>query len=545
VSRVSLAYREFTPTRPFERWHLPGVLAEQAQARADRPFLRWTDAGAAVSFARAYDIVGHLAGSLAAAGVRPDDRVVIFVNNSLANVWCWFAINTLGAVDAPINPAFFGSLLAHQIALVKPRLAICDASLRPTLDEGLRLAGIELPVLVHDGEPGAADKRAPLLQGTSPGAAPIFPAAGDPRLPATILYTSGTTGPSKGVLMPHAQMHFYSDQTANIHRMGEDDVYLTPFPLFHASGRVHGVYPALLSGGSCVLYDRFSATQFSERAAKSGATITNFLGSMVKLVLDQPPSPYDKACKLRSVQAVPTPFSLLEPFKARFGIENVAEVLGMTELSWPVMTPYGKPRPVGAAGLLVDEWYEAIVADPDTDQELPHGQTGEFLVRPRHPWITCLGYENMAAKTVETMRNLWFHSGDLARRDEEGWFYFVDRLKDSIRRRGENISSFDVEQALLAFPGVADAAAVAYKIPGEEKDEEILACLVPAPGATLEIDALAAHVGRLLPRFAVPRYYRLLDALPKTQSGKVQKAELRALGIAGAREVEPTKVKAS
>jgi len=536
---VTRVYRDMRPTRPFAEWHLPGVLAAQAAARPDAAFLRWTHDGEAVLFARAAEIVANLAGDLAASGVETGDRVVLFMQNSLANVWCWFAVNTLGAVDAPINPAFFGALLAHQIRLVRPRLVICDAALRATLDEALRQVDPEgrIPVLVHDGEPGAATHAAPRLLGAATGA-PRAPVAGDPRAPATILYTSGTTGPSKGVLMPHAQMHFYSDQTANIHRMTADDVYLVPFPLFHASGRVHGVYPALLTGGACVLYDRFSARLFAERAAKSGGTITNFLGSMIKLILDQPASDYDRQSRLRSVQAVPTPFSIIGDFQRRFGIENVAEVLGMTELSWPVMSPYGEPRPAGAAGLLVADWYEAIVADPETDLEVPHGTTGEFLVRPKHPWIVCLGYENDAAKTAETLRNLWFHTGDLAKRDTEGWFYFVDRLKDSIRRRGESISSFEVEEALATFPGIADAAAVAYRIPGEEKDEEIVACLVLAQGATFDRDALLAHLRGRLPRFAVPRYLRLLEALPKTQSGKVQKAELRKLGIEGAWDAE-------
>jgi len=533
------SYDAMRPTRPFGQWHLPGVLAAQAAARPDAAFLRWTDAGQPVGFARAAEIVARLAGLLAAAGVLPGDRVVLYMQNSLANVWCWFAVNTLGAVDAPINPAFFGNLLAHQIRLVRPRLVICDRSLHRQLAEGLAQVDPDgrIPVLLHEGEAGDATMAPPVLAG-APAGSPVPPAAGDPRLPATILYTSGTTGPSKGVLMPHAQMHFYSDQTANIHRMTADDVYLVPFPLFHASGRVHGVYPALLTGGCCVLYDRFSARLFAERAARSGGTITNFLGSMIKLILDQPPSDHDRRSRLRSVQAVPTPFSVIEPFKQRFGIENVAEVLGMTELSWPVMTPYGEPRPAGAAGLLVADWYDAIVADPETDLELPAGQTGEFLVRSKHPWITCLGYENDPGKTAETQRNLWFHTGDLAKRDAAGWFYFVDRLKDSIRRRGENISSFEVEEALLAFPGIADAAAVAYKVPGEEKDEEILACLVLAPGASLVPAALLAHLGRALPRFAVPRYLRVLEALPKTQSGKVQKAELRKLGIDGAFDAE-------
>lgn len=534
-----LAYRDMTPSRPFAGWHTTGVLLEQAAARPDATFLRWTHEGEPVPYARVAEIVARLAGDLAAAGVQQGDRVVLFLPNSLANVWCWFAVNALGAVDAPINPIFFGPLLAHQIRLVKPRLVICDVSLKPQLDEALAEADPErrIQVLLHEGEPGAATHAPPRLAG-APAGSPVTLAAGDPRQPATILYTSGTTGPSKGVLMPHAQMHFYSDQTANIHRMTADDVYLAPFPLFHASGRVHGVGPALLTGGSCVLYDRFSATHFAERVAKSGGTITNFLGSMIKLVLDQPASDFDRRSRLRSVQAVPVPASLVAPLKERFGIENVCEVLGMTELSWPVMSPYATPRPAGAAGLLVADWYEARIADPESDQELPTGEVGEFLVRPKHPWITCLGYENDAAKTVETQRNLWFHSGDLARRDAEGWFYFVDRLKDSIRRRGESISSFEVEEAILAHPAVADAAAVAHKLPGEAKDEEILACLVLHEGQGFDPAALLAHLKGRLPRYAVPRYLKCLPALPKTQSGKVQKAELRKAGIAGAWDAE-------
>jgi crotonobetaine/carnitine-CoA ligase len=521
-------YRSAAPLFPYEKWSLPALLAHQAKENGARPFIRWTHEGPAHSFAESLSGISLLAASLRQAGIARGDRVVLYMNNSLMHVWCWLALNMIGAVDAPVNPAYFGALLARQIGLVRPRFIIVDAGLMERI-EAVRAdfdAERTMALLVN-GEADAGSLADPIRSLGLAEATPAEFQPPDPREPASILLTSGTTGPAKGVRMPHAQTVFYSEQTVQLHRMTREDVYMAPYPLFHASARIHGVGSALVSGGECVLYDRFSASLFAERAALSRATITHFLGSMMTRIMEIPETGHDRASRLRSVMALPTPHRLAGHFRRRFRVENLCEVIGMTETSWTVMSPYGRPRPEGAAGLAVADWFDVRVGDPVTDLEVPVGSVGELMVRPRHPWIMFSEYENQPDRTVESFRNLWFHTGDLVRRDGEGWIGFVDRLKDSIRRGGENISSYEIEQALLAFPGIADAAVVAHRAASEELDEEIRAFLVPEDPQSFRLADLVAHLAGRLPRHYLPRYYEIVAELPLTPSGKVRKSVLR------------------
>jgi carnitine-CoA ligase len=245
----------------------------------------------------------------------------------------------------------------------------------------------------------------------------------------------------------------------------------------------------------------------------------------------QPPRSDDSANQLRCVWAVPNPAAVAEQFKARFGIGELVENFGLTEVSMPILTPYGVPRPPGAAGLLVRDWFDVRLADPETDEEVPIGQVGELLVRSKVPWTTAVEYFGMPEKTAEALRNCWFHTGDGLRRDEDGWYYFVDRLKDSIRRRGENISSYEVEQAMLQNPGIAECAV--YAVPADEAagEDEVMAAIVRAAGSQLGPDEVWSAADDALPSFAVPRYLRFMESLPRTPSEKIQKVVLRGLGV--------------
>jgi crotonobetaine/carnitine-CoA ligase len=213
----------------------------------------------------------------------------------------------------------------------------------------------------------------------------------------------------------------------------------------------------------------------------------------------------------------------------RFGVEAFVDAFGLTETCAPILSPYGEIRPPGAAGLLAADWFEARLVDPDTDEEVPDGQLGELVVRYKHPWTCSMGYYGMPDKTAEAWRNLWFHTGDALRRDEDGWYYFVDRYKDALRRRGENISSYEVEQAILAHPAVEECAVIGVAAGVEAGEDEVMAVL------TLAKPVPAAEIwqwcrGRI-PAFAIPRFLRFVDALPKTPSEKIRKAELRGAGV--------------
>jgi crotonobetaine/carnitine-CoA ligase len=250
----------------------------------------------------------------------------------------------------------------------------------------------------------------------------------------------------------------------------------------------------------------------------------------------QPARSDDADNQLRCVFAAPTASSILEPFRARFGIEAFVEVFGLTETSMPILSPYGEPRPPGAAGLLASDYFDARLVDPETDAEVAVGEVGELVVRTKLPWTMCSGYLNMPEKTLEAQRNLWFRTGDGLRRDADGWFYFVDRLKDAIRRRGENISSYEVEQAVLGHDSVAECAAVAAPAEGEAGEDEVAIFVVAVEGAELDVAEVRGWCEQRLPAFALPKWVKIVDALPLTPSGKVRKIELRDLAIALARE---------
>ena len=321
------------------------------------------------------------------------------------------------------------------------------------------------------------------LEDSEPHAA--VPAASHMSDVAAIIFTSGTTGPSKGVMMPHAQLYLFAEQCVNLTKLTSDDTYMSVGPLFHANAQFLAVYPALIAGSRVAIYDRFSASSFPDRLRECGATVTNFIGVMMDWVAKQPPRPDDRNNHLRCIFSTPTAWTVIDHLKERFGIEAFVDCFGQTEITLPMLTPYGVDRPVGAAGLAVDDWFELRLADPDTDEEVPLGEMGELQLRPRVPWTVNSGYFANPEATAEARRNLWLHTGDGMRRDAEGWFYFIDRLKDCLRRRGENISSYEVEQPILAHEAVADCAAVGVEAEGDAAEEEVAVYVTLQPGHDL------------------------------------------------------------
>jgi crotonobetaine/carnitine-CoA ligase len=294
------------------------------------------------------------------------------------------------------------------------------------------------------------------------------------------------------------------------------------------------VMPALITGARLVMYKGFSPANWLGWVRSSGATHTNLVGVMVDWVLKQPATESDADNRLRCVCAVPTPALTVGEFRTRFGIADVVEVYGSTESTLPVVTPPFADRPAGAAGICVDQFYDVRLVD-EHDEDVPVGQVGELLVRPRYPFTTTLGYFGMPDKTAEAFRNLWFHTGDALRRDDAGWYYFVDRLKDAIRRRGENISSFEVEQAVVGHDDVLECAVIAVPADGEGAEDEVMAFVVARPGGSLSPDDVWKWADHQLPAFMVPRYLAFVDGLPKTPSERVQKGDLREVATATAR----------
>jgi crotonobetaine/carnitine-CoA ligase len=484
-----------------------------------------------------------IAAALLEGGCEPGDRAVIMAPNCADYVLAWFGVALAGMAEVPLNTAYEGTFLEHQVRTTQPRVVIADAALVSRfLEPSDAYASIErFYVLAGDGREealaaiaaaGFAGEPFDALLADGPGA--DLPEV-DYRDLAAIFFTSGTTGLSKGVMMSHSHLAFFADQGRFLLRVTDGDVYMSVGPLFHGNAQFLAAYPALLAGGRFVLQQRFSATRWLDQVRESGATVTNLVGVMTDFVFKQSPRPEDSDNRLRAVYAVPTPTALVAPFRERFGVEAFLESFGSTEASLPIMTPYGEERPAGAAGLLLSDWFDVRIVDPETDEELPAGEVGELLVRSHVPWTMLSGYYGMPDRTAEALRNQWFHTGDGVRRDGEGWFYFTDRLKDAMRRRGENISSYEIEQALLAHDAIGDCAAVGVPAP-EGGEDEVAIFVVAQDGATIDEPEIRSWCERKLPAFARPDIIVISDALPYTPSGKVRKVELReAVAVSRAR----------
>jgi crotonobetaine/carnitine-CoA ligase len=533
-----LTFPHFEPHFPREQWTLPFVLEAQAQHRANRPFLSWTDAGRPHTFAEVNATVNRLAHGMARFGIRQHEHVCILSPNSLEFVYAWFALCKLGAVEVAVSDAYKGSFLAHPLQLSKSRILITTAALAHRVRDIEDQIPIEHIFLLED--PSSDGPAEPPLfariqvhrfadlysdQENNP------PAVTKPQDPAAVLLTSGTTGASKGVVMPHSQFYFFAEEDVQLTRLTQDDVYMTGFPLFHGNAQFLTVYPCLIAGAHCVLYTRFSASDWAGRARRSGATVTNLLGATLAFICAQPPSENDRAHKIRCIYAAPLATDLAGPFSERFGVQEFVDGFGQTEISNVFMTPPGEKRPPGASGVLVDQWFEIRLADPETGEPVAEGQAGELLVRHKYPGVISTEYLGMPEKTIESRRDLWFHTGDAMRCDAQGWYYFVDRVKDALRRRGENISSFEVEAVLRTHPGVGDCAVVGVGADQEAGEDEVMAFIVPGQGHKLDYADIAAWCDANMPAFMVPRYFDSLDELPRTPTEKVRKKELRERGI--------------
>jgi len=517
-------------------WVLGKILELRARTHADRPFLQYMEQPAQ-SFAEVNRTVNQIARGLANLGVLKGDRVLLMLPNCLEYLYTWWGANKLGAIEVPVNSAYKGYFLEHLANNSAAKVMVIGQSFVEHLQfSEERLQHLE-KVVIYSGE-RAEDGKLPRFKRLEAHRFESLYARDDTNLDidvryhdlAAIMYTSGTTGPSKGVMMPHAQCYFFSEQDVNLLRLTSDDIYYTCNPFFHANAQILTIYPCLIVGAKVVVYPFFRASEWIDQIRKSKATVANFLGVMMDFVYRQPPRADDNDNNLRALFAAPTPSAIVDDFKRRFGIEATLECYGMTEICLPIMLPYGEYRP-GAAGKVLSDWFDVKIVDPETDEELPVDMVGEFIVRHKEPWTLNAGYYGMPDKTAEAYRNLWFHSGDGVKRDADGFYYFVDRIKDALRRRGENISSYEVEKVINDHPAVAESAVIAIKsdIPGGE--DEVKACVLLKPDGHITPGELLRWCEERMPYFAVPRYLEFVTELPKTPNLKIQKQKLRDAGL--------------
>ena len=501
---------------------LRNLVERFARTQPQKIFARFQD-GSEWSYAEMLERSRRVSGTLHALGVRQKDNVFCWLPNGPEFLETWFGANYMGAVLVSANIAYRGGILEHILQLAKSRVAVIHAELLP------RLAEIDVPhlerIIVVGGRPigsypgielydssllSRANEPAPLEETIQPWDS------------AFVIYTSGTTGLSKAVLSSY--VHAYSFFAEGFPRLvGPDERFMVFLPMFHAGG-TQPTFAQLTQGGSVAIIESFKTRDFWRMVRETGATTASLLGVMAPFLVKQPPCADDRAHGLKAVSITPLNEDARE-FGRRFGVD-LCTGYGMTELCAPVSTEMN-PRKDNISGRL-RPGFEVRLVD-ENDCEVPTGETGEFVIRAERPWCMLTEYYGNPEATAAAWRNGWFHTGDLLRKDAEGHYYFVDRKKDAIRRRGENVSTHEVEMEVLKYPGIREAAVFAAK--SEIAEDEVMVCLSMAAPAVLEPRRLIEFLIPRMAHFMVPRYVRVMGELPKTPTGKVMKDALRKEGV--------------
>lgn len=508
---------------------LGNILREKAIAHPAKTFLKFRDME--LTYREVNDMADRMAQGFAAMGVRQHDHVAVMLPNSADFMYVTCALAKIGAVLVPINIAYKGEILHHVLNTSDVSMLVVD---EPLLDQAApvleRLPNLASVIVRKQGKGPEAFRGLP--RSAIPLRRLLEHGADEPVVNVrysdlqAIMYTSGTTGPSKGVMVAHAHMLTCGKDFLKLMDYRSEETIYCPLPLFHAAALWDGAMAALLAGSNIAVVDRFSASRFWDDVRLFGANVAMGVFSMIPILLNQEPTSTDQDHSLRAFYVGKSAQD--EAFRARFGTRSV-ENYASTELGIATCSPFGQWRP-GSCGQANEDTFEVKVVD-ESDREVGPGEPGELVVRPKQPFVMTTGYYNYPLATAKSFRNLWFHTGDRVYRDEDDYFFFVDRIKDSIRRRGENISAFEVEHVVSGHPSVLEAAA--FGVPSEMEEDEVKISVVLRRSAELDPAELAAYCEEQLPSFMVPRYIEMVDELPKTPTEKVAKHELRRQGDNG------------
>jgi crotonobetaine/carnitine-CoA ligase len=514
-----------------EKVQTPQVLGEliddRAKRNGDKTFLFFKDQKISYNEIRRYS--NRCANAFQNLGINKGDKVSIMLPNCPEFLYIWFGLAKCGAVEVPVNTAYKGEFLRHIVDQSDSKIFVIAREFLDRLkliEDALKK--VERVVVLGDIQKEDINGfKIPIMSFEE-----FFNSSEDPVDvvvypwdPLSIIYTSGTTGLSKGALGPHKFWIVCAEKMLEYREGGKDDIFYTFMPLYHFNAQCLTTVTALIAEAQMVLSQRFSASRFWDDIRHYGATQFNYLGGVMPILAKQPPKPNDLDNPVHIALGAGCPPEVMDEVEKRFGIKCL-EGFGMTEIGIPIHVRVNDRR-IGSCGKPMDI-YEMKLFD-DNDNEVPVGEIGEIVFRPREPFVMMLGYYNMPDKTMESFRNLWFHTGDLAKKDEDGYFYFVDRKKDALRRRGENISSFEVERAVNSHPSVLESAAVA--VPSEIGEDEVKICVVLKPGETLTPKELIEYCNDRMPYFAVPRFVEFMDILPKTPTDRVEKYKLKQAGI--------------
>ncbi|MDT5145189.1 MAG: carnitine-CoA ligase [Mycobacterium sp.] len=502
------------------------VLSRANEHSPDKVFLDF--AGDKYTYSQVWRLALRRAAGLVELGVGHGETVVCILDNNVDAVISWFAANFVGAVWVPVNTALKGEYLRHQVGDAAAAVVLAES------DYAQRILDIvhELPELKHlivRGEvPASSAVSVTSLDAVTPQNGLPAPADVAPGDLAMLIYTSGTTGPSKGCMISQNYICNVARNTAAIRN--PDFTLWTPLPLFHLNAAGTSVLATAVNRATVSIAERFSLSGFWPEIKRSSAQQVSILGIMITLIATMSDTPEMAECfgQIEHVGGAPWTPELIATWEKRFGVRSAGNsVFGLTEASFITSNLQGLTAPLGASGRRNDDFDVRIVDDHDV--EVPDGEPGEVMVRPRKPHVMFEGYWRRPEATMAVMGNLWFHTGDIGRFDSAGWFWFVDRKKDYLRRRGENISSYELERTFRSHSDIADVAV--HAVPSRLTEDDVKVTAVRCDGADLTEEQLCRWCLDKLPYFAVPRYIEFRTELPRNATGKVLKHQLRDEGV--------------
>jgi len=502
------------------------IVEQRAKEKPYTRFIRFENAEMTYDeFHRNGNKMGNYITSL---GLKKGDTCAVMLPNSPAFLASWLGLARIGVIEVPVNVNLRGDLLAYILNKAECQAIVITTELANRLREiSGELTHLRHVIMVGEHYHPEMDNFVyhsfeRMIDGGNDQEIDVEISPYDPSL---IAFSSGTTGPSKGAVLCHKANFTLAEISCDVMEFTSEDRLFSVFPLYHINARYTTVLPALIADCDVVLHDRFSASKFWDIIRAEGVTSFTYMGSLLTILMKQPERPDDADNPVRRIQGAPAPIEIYDNFMKRFNIE-ITEPYGSTEMGNVTFNRAESFRK-GSCGKAVP-YYEVRIHD-ENDEPCPPGQIGEIVVRPKEPGVMFLGYYGMSEATVESWKNLWFHTGDRGWMDEDGFFYFVDRRKDAIRRRGENISSYEVETVINSHPKVLDSAAVG--VPSELSEEEVMIVVQLKEGQELHPRELLDFCQNRMAYFALPRYVRFVNEFPRTPSQRIEKYKLRSQGV--------------
>jgi len=513
------------------------ALEEKARKNKDRIFLYFENME--ISYAEMNRKANRIANGLAELGVEKGENVCLLLPNCPEYFYLWFGLSKIGAVEVPINIHYKGHMLEYILNNSEAKILVVDKVFLDNVEAiKNRLKNIKQIVLFSknsfdETELHGVRTRLPWFRITSYQS--LFDHSEEtPSVkvkysdPFAIMYTSGTTGPSKGVILPHNYaLAAFPEPMQKYLGVTSRDVFYNCWPMFHVTAQIEVAMVAFMADGQCALVDRFSASRFWDDVRRYGCTRFSYMGPVIAILMKQDEKPDDGENPMEVGFGVPTPKPIHQAFEDRFGVK-LCEPYGSTDIGFATLNHLQDYKVgQGTCGKPIDT-FDVTIFDDD-DNELPPGKVGEIVVRPKKPYIMLLGYYNMPEVTVEAFRNFWFHTGDFGYRDEDGYFYFMGRKKDAIRRRGENISSQEVEEIIDQCPEVAKSAVIG--VPSELGEEDVMAVIKLKKDAITTPEDILDFCQDKMAYFMLPRYIEFIDEFPLTPTNKIEKYKLKDKGL--------------